>query len=71
MTTPDTLAAPVPAPAPVSAPTPASPAPLADASARLLDELAPLLAAESPREGAAPDRGPVAAERFRGAPIET
>ncbi|WP_435186489.1 sigma-70 family RNA polymerase sigma factor [Streptomyces sp. bgisy126] len=59
MTTPDTLAAPAPAPAPapVSAPAPAPvstpPAPFADTSARLLDELAPLLAAESDAEAPA------------------
>ncbi|MFC8294488.1 sigma-70 family RNA polymerase sigma factor [Streptomyces sp. NPDC057242] len=59
MTTPDTLAAPAPAPGSAPAPAPASPsapappASFADASARLLDALAPLLAAESDAEAPA------------------
>ncbi|MFC8493528.1 sigma-70 family RNA polymerase sigma factor [Streptomyces sp. NPDC057235] len=57
MTTPDTLAAPAPAPgsapAPASPSAPAPPASFADASARLLDALAPLLAAESDAEAPA------------------
>ncbi|MFF6834485.1 sigma-70 family RNA polymerase sigma factor [Streptomyces sp. NPDC012438] len=55
MTTPDTLAAPgsAPAPAPASPSASAPPAPFADASARLLDALAPLLAAESDAEAPA------------------
>ncbi|MFJ6251891.1 MULTISPECIES: sigma-70 family RNA polymerase sigma factor [unclassified Streptomyces] len=55
MTTPDTLAAPAPAPAPAPASpsAPAPPASFADASARLLDALAPLLAAESDAEAPA------------------